>query len=140
MCNLTNEKFMEELERDHPGFDWDSFDIETYPDVWKISAKTHERIYHLDDNESDTRIMDIGISEEYDSEEEALAAIERIKLTTKENLIRKNHLFETYLGPILPDSYQIRKTKSDKAIDLEFKKICREGILEGRKVFPMYLP
>ena len=143
MANLTNDKFMEELDQNYPDFNWNNFDIETYPDVWVISAKTHERTVWIEDGKDDgeeIRIMETSFETEYASLGEAEAAVERIKLSTKEQLIRDSKYWRIYLGPILFDSYKIRKTKPREAVDLEFKKICREAILEGRKVFPMYLP
>lgn len=141
MANLTNETFLEELERDYPGMDWDAVpSADNAPDVWKITGMAHRRLFHKDISKDCRDTCGYGIDKEYTSLEEAETALKKIIENSKEELIRENIYVQEYLGPVIVDTMKVYKTKPWKDVNLELMKSLREDVLKGEKVFPMYLP
>lgn len=144
MADFTNEKFMEDLEKDYPNFDWDNFDIETYPDVWKINATMTTRRVFLKTGSVLQSVAGYGIDTEFPSQEAAELFIEQLKSEWTEEKLQVEKLnrpmpYKEYWTMNL-ESIKAYCTKPADALHLSFCKRCREEILKGEKVFPMYLP
>jgi len=130
----TNADFLIDLEKNYPDMDWDAFDIEKCPDVWKISGMQHRRMIHKKRVYEDKTGFEIA--KEYTSYEDAVAALEEMKSSAQ---WAKGVPLGTY-GPVDWETVKITKTKSDEHVDLEIMQILRKDVLDGKKVFPLLLP
>jgi len=120
---ITNEEFMENLERDYPGEDWDAVpDPATLPDIYEVHGWKWAEVGPP--WKRTMRKQAFAVVTEYKTYEEAQAQVERCK---------------TWEG-IVPEEIEIRALKPSDAVWKHFDKECRERILKGEKVFPMYLP
>jgi hypothetical protein len=138
--NWTDEEFMELTNKNYPDFDWDSFNIDEFPDIWKIRLKVKERTLSLSDGKESFREMESEIDKEYPDEESVKEALDRIKANSTELLAYENKIIKVYMGPIVPGSEKILKTKPKDAQTKHFTKELRKLILDGTKVFPIALP
>jgi hypothetical protein len=114
----TNEEFMKKIERDYPDVDWDNItDINLVPNIFKISGYEYVNGHR----------KKFEIYQEYKSKEEAEVVLDQM---------RQNPVW----SKVIWDSVKIRETKPLAAVELSLTKELRADILEGKKVFPMYLP
>ncbi len=124
MCDAeNNQEFLEMLEKDYSNMsakDWETFNIDDYPDVFRIKGKRSKPI--------PTNCVEFfEIAKEYQSKEEAEMAISKMRqnaIWTKEEC----------------DSMVIESNKSDEILDLFVMQTLRKQCLESNKnIFPLNL-
>ncbi len=147
MANLTNESFLEMIEKEHPDVDWDNLPpLDSKPTHWEIRGTMERRLHFLKkEKEIDTPC---GFScGPFATKEEAEAKIESMK--TDPNWCEEK-LFDDksngpmpsmeYHGPVKFETIHLVELEDDELTMLHFYKGCLDDIKAGKKVFPMYLP
>lgn len=110
--NMTDEEFMASLPKEYPDVDWDTLpSLDSYPDVFVVSGKN-------------TDGYQFSVNGEYATIEEAQIISDRF----------------SKMDTTVPGSVKIDKRKPREAVSLHIMNDFRKQILNGEKVFPIYLP
>lgn len=131
MAGWTNESFMADLAKEYPpDFDWDAvLDPDDVKPIYKVDGTITSK---------DGRITyPYNTSTEYATKEEAQEQIDKIKADP--DFYKGHDMNDVKLHIHLP-SLKIIEACPNRELWMWFNKGCREDILKGEKVFPMYLP
>jgi hypothetical protein len=133
------------LDKDYPNFDWDNFDINSFPDIWKIKGTSRsKKVFY--NGKVIAKTIGFEISTEYPSEKEAIKKIESMKTDPQWCEERVYNTCEN--GPLGYIEYEnvnfhdltCYKTKPLEATRLARLATFRGLILSEEKIFPICLP
>jgi hypothetical protein len=120
---ITDKQFLADLEKEYPNEDWDKMpNPDSFSDVYTVHGLQWD-IRHFKGNTKQHKVG-FSVNAEYATIEEAQAQVEKCKVW--ENVI--------------PESIEIRAGKPQEIVHKFLIKELRQDILDGKNVFPMYLP